>query len=59
MTATTASGIASISISQRVAVGLAALLLGFLFVGTIGFAQDMRLHNGGHDYRHSMGFPCH
>ena len=29
-----------------------------LLVGT-GFAGDYRLHNGAHDTRHAMGFPCH
>jgi cobalt transporter subunit CbtB len=34
-------------------------VLGFVLLGTIGFAQDVRLHNGAHDTRHSLGFPCH
>ena len=49
----------SLTLSQRLMVGLAALVLGFLLVGTIGFASDMRVHNGAHDTRHSLGFPCH
>ena len=24
-----------------------------------GFAQMEAVHNAGHDYRHSMAFPCH
>jgi cobalt transporter subunit CbtB len=59
MNTTTASAIASLSLSQRLVAGLVALVLGFLMLGTIGFAQDMRLHNGAHDTRHALGFPCH
>jgi cobalt transporter subunit CbtB len=36
-----------------------ALLLGALAVGTAGFAPIELAHNAAHDYRHSMGFPCH
>ena len=58
-TTTTSSGLKSLSISQRLIAGSLALLLGLtLLVGT-GFAGDFRLHNGAHDTRHAMGFPCH
>jgi cobalt transporter subunit CbtB len=53
------SSVSGLSLSQRLAAGLIALALGFLLVGTVGFAQDVRLHNGAHDTRHSLGFPCH
>lgn len=58
--ATNASiGLQSLSPSQRLIAGALALLLGLtLLVGT-GFAGDYRLHNGAHDTRHAMGFPCH
>ena len=59
MNTTTASAIASLSLSQRLIAGLIALVLGFVLLGTIGFAQDVRLHNGAHDTRHALGFPCH
>ena len=59
MNTTTASAISSLSLSQRLAAGLVALVLGFVMLGTIGFAQDVRLHNGAHDTRHALGFPCH
>ena len=36
-----------------------ALLLGLFVVGFVGFANIDAVHNAGHDYRHSMGFPCH
>ena len=56
---TTSTGLQSLSISQRIIAGSLALLLGLtLLVGT-GFAGDFRLHNGAHDTRHAMGFPCH
>ena len=53
------STVSSLSVPQRLAAGLFALVLGFVLLGTIGFAQDVRLHNGAHDTRHSLGFPCH
>lgn len=59
MNNTAVSTVASLSLSQRFAAGLIALVLGFVLLGTIGFAQDVRLHNGAHDTRHSLGFPCH
>ena len=59
MNTTTASASSSLTLSQRLIAGLLALVLGFLLVGTIGFASDMRIHNGAHDTRHSLGFPCH
>jgi cobalt transporter subunit CbtB len=59
MNSTSASAISSLSISQRLIAGLLGLSLGLLFIGTVGFASDMRIHNGAHDTRHSLGFPCH
>ena len=53
------SAVSSLSVPQRLAAGLIALVLGFVLLGTIGFAQDIRLHNGAHDTRHALGFPCH
>ena len=51
--------IPSLTLSQRLIAGALALMLGtVLLVGT-GFAGDYRLHNGAHDTRHAMGFPCH
>jgi cobalt transporter subunit CbtB len=34
-------------------------LLGLFIVGFVGFSQLDVVHNAGHDYRHSMAFPCH
>jgi cobalt transporter subunit CbtB len=59
MNSTAASAIASLSLSQRLVAGFVALTLGFVLLGTVGFAQDVRLHNGAHDTRHALGFPCH
>jgi cobalt transporter subunit CbtB len=36
-----------------------AALLGVFVIGFAGFSQIEALHNAGHDYRHSMAFPCH
>ena len=34
-------------------------LMGLSIVGFVGFVQIDAVHNAGHDYRHSMAFPCH
>jgi cobalt transporter subunit CbtB len=58
-TSAVSTGLSSLSLSQRLIAGVLALFLGLtLLVGT-GFAGDYRLHNGAHDTRHAMGFPCH
>lgn len=58
-TTITSTGLQSLSLSQRLVSASLALMLGLtLLVGT-GFAGDYRLHNGAHDTRHAMGFPCH
>lgn len=49
----------SLSLSQRLVAGLLALALGLVLLVGTGFAGDYLLHNGAHDTRHSMGFPCH
>jgi cobalt transporter subunit CbtB len=36
-----------------------AALLGVVLVGGVGFSHIDVVHNAAHDYRHSMGFPCH
>ena len=53
------SAVSGLTLSQRLLAGGAALIIGFALMGTIGFASDMRVHNGAHDTRHSLGFPCH
>lgn len=53
------AGMAGLSISQRLIAGALAFLIGTTLLYGVGFASDMRLHNGAHDTRHSLGFPCH
>ena len=45
----------SSAILQRALAGL----LGLFIVGFVGFSHLDAVHNAGHDYRHSMAFPCH
>ncbi|HQZ14061.1 MAG TPA: CbtB domain-containing protein [Devosia sp.] len=51
--------VSSLSLSQRFIAGSLALFLGLVLVGGVGFANDMAVHNGAHDTRHALGFPCH
>jgi cobalt transporter subunit CbtB len=53
------ASVARLSVSQRLIAGVLALFLGFVLVGGVGFASDMAIHNGAHDTRHALGFPCH
>jgi cobalt transporter subunit CbtB len=55
----TASAVSSLSLSQRLIAGGLALFLGLVLVMGVGFAGDQAIHNGAHDTRHAMGFPCH
>jgi cobalt transporter subunit CbtB len=59
MNTQTAVNTANISISQRLIAGVLTLFIGLVLVGGVGFASDMVVHNGAHDTRHSLGFPCH
>ncbi|MBE7185694.1 MAG: CbtB-domain containing protein [Methylobacterium mesophilicum] len=56
--ATAALGTSSSASSRRIQLAFAGLL-GILVTGFVGFAQIEAVHNAGHDYRHSMAFPCH
>jgi cobalt transporter subunit CbtB len=58
-TTASAAPISSLALSQRLVAGGLALFLGLVLLLGTGFAGDYRLHNGAHDTRHSMGFPCH
>ncbi len=49
----------SLSISQRLIAGSLALIIGVFLIAGTGFAQNMAVHNGAHDTRHAIGFPCH
>ena len=46
------------SASRAAQLGLVALL-GVFVIGFLGFSHMEVVHNAGHDYRHSMAFPCH
>lgn len=60
MTASTqAVSVSTLTIPQRLIAGGLALFLGLVLVGGVGFAGDMAIHNGAHDTRHALGFPCH
>jgi cobalt transporter subunit CbtB len=49
---------AALTASRAIPVFMAALL-GVVIIGGVGFSHIEAVHNGAHDYRHSMGFPCH
>jgi cobalt transporter subunit CbtB len=36
-----------------------AFALGTALVFGVGFAHSSALHNGAHDTRHALAFPCH
>lgn len=48
---------ADLSLSQRIAAGSLALLLGVTLLWGAGFAAQA--HDAAHDTRHAIGFPCH
>jgi cobalt transporter subunit CbtB len=52
---------AAIPSAQRDAVryGVAAILLGVLFIGVTGFAPIQAIHDAAHNTRHAISFPCH
>ncbi len=58
-TASSSVGAASSSAVSRVAQLGVAALLGLFVIGFVGFSHAEVVHNAGHDYRHSMAFPCH
>ena len=49
----------NLTLSQRLVAGVLALFIGLTLVVVVGFASDMAVHNGAHDTRHALGFPCH
>ena len=59
MTTATSSLGASVSAGSRAMQLALAGLLGLFIVGFVGFSHMEVVHNAGHDYRHSMNFPCH
>ena len=59
MTARTVSASSSLSISQRIAAGLALVFVGLTLTYTVGLSSMAVAHNTAHDTRHAIGFPCH
>ncbi|MEZ5785399.1 MAG: CbtB domain-containing protein [Xanthobacteraceae bacterium] len=56
---TAAVAISTPSLASRALQITLAAMLGVLVLAGAGFAQMEAVHNAAHDYRHSMGFPCH
>ena len=50
---------ASVQTQTQVLPLMMAALLGLFVIGFVGFSHIEAVHNAGHDYRHSMAFPCH
>ncbi len=49
----------SLSLTQRMTLAAASLLLGVFLVYGAGLANSATLHDTAHDSRHAYGFPCH
>ena len=48
-----------LSLNERFAAGIFALLIGSFLVFGAGFAHSSVIHDTAHDVRHANGFPCH
>lgn len=55
----TTTTLGTVSTQSRALQLAMAGLLGLFIVGFVGFSHMEAVHNAGHDYRHSMNFPCH
>lgn len=49
----------SVTVSQRLAAGLALVFVAASLLYTVGLSQIAVAHNAAHDTRHAIGFPCH
>ena len=49
----------SVPRAETLKAALVAAVLGLGLVFLTGFAHSMVLHNGAHDTRHALSFPCH
>lgn len=56
---TTRTNTIQVSVSQRVAAGLAVIFVGATLLYTVGLSPMALAHNATHDTRHAIGFPCH
>ena len=45
--------------ADAIKAALIAAVLGIGLVFLTGFAHTLALHNGAHDTRHALSFPCH
>jgi cobalt transporter subunit CbtB len=45
--------------TEALRAALVAAILGLGLVFLTGFAHTLVLHNGAHDTRHALSFPCH
>jgi cobalt transporter subunit CbtB len=59
MARTSSSPAAAKTTTSLVLPRVIAAAIGVFIVGMVGFSQMSVAHNAGHDYRHSMAFPCH
>jgi len=59
MTNSTGAAVAQTTAQSRITQLSFAAFLGVFVIGFVGFSQMDVAHNAGHDYRHSMAFPCH
>jgi cobalt transporter subunit CbtB len=59
MTARIVSSSSSLSVSNRIAAGLALVFIGLTLTFAVGFSSMAVAHNTAHDTRHAIGFPCH
>lgn len=45
--------------AQTIQAALLAAIVGGLLIFVTGFAHPQAIHNGTHDTRHGLSFPCH
>ena len=48
-----------LTLSRRLAAGLAMLFTGATLLYAVGLSDMAVAHNTAHDTRHAIGFPCH
>ena len=56
---TTHTNSVSLSLPQRLVVGLALFAVGGTLLFAVGLSNMAVAHNTAHDTRHAIGFPCH
>ncbi len=55
----TASASQSTAAERRVVPALIAMFMGLGLIYSVGLMGSETVHNGAHDVRHAMTFPCH